>query len=57
MLWTAPRPARSATFRTHLTKFGIVAPVGRKRVTELLHVVADPGGCRCQPDRQASVRY
>ena len=27
--------------RAHLAEFGIVAPVGRKGVTELLHVVAD----------------
>jgi hypothetical protein len=46
MLRTAPSPARSATFRTHLTKFGIVVPVGRKGVTELLHVVADPNDKR-----------
>src|SRR5476649_2583542 len=29
--------------RAHLTEFGIVAPVGRKGVEELLDVVADPG--------------
>ena len=28
--------------RAHLAEFGIVAPVGRKGVTELLHIVADP---------------
>jgi transposase len=28
--------------RAHLVEFGIVAPVGRKGVDELLHVVADP---------------
>src|SRR5918996_5459588 len=28
--------------RAHLAEFGIVAPVGRKGVEELLHVVADP---------------
>src|SRR4030088_1154242 len=27
--------------RAHLAEFGIVAPVGRKGVTELLHIVAD----------------
>ena len=32
--------------RAHLAEFGIVAPVGRKGVTELLHVVADPGDKR-----------
>src|SRR5256884_4707380 len=30
------------SIRAHLAEFGIVAPVGRKGVTELLHVVADP---------------
>ena len=29
------------SIRAHLAEFGIVAPVGRKGVTELLHVVAD----------------
>src|SRR5258708_31412040 len=32
--------------RAHLGEFGIVAPVGRKGVMELLHVVADPGAKR-----------
>jgi transposase len=30
----------------HLAEFGIVAPVGRKGVSELLHVVADPNDKR-----------
>jgi transposase len=30
------------SIRAHLAKFGIVAPVGRKGVTELLQIVADP---------------
>ena len=30
------------SIRAHLAEFGIVAPVGRKGVMELLHVVADP---------------
>jgi len=30
------------SIRAHLVEFGIVAPVGRKGVTELLHVVFDP---------------
>src|SRR3981081_1913629 len=29
------------SIRAHLAEFGIVAPVGRKGVTELLHIVAD----------------
>src|SRR5881227_2843949 len=29
------------SIRAYLTEFGIVAPVGRKGVTELLHIVAD----------------
>ena len=32
--------------RAHLAEFGIVAPVGRKGVEELLEVVADPGDKR-----------
>ena len=32
--------------RAHLAEFGIVAPVGRKGVEELLHVVADPADSR-----------
>jgi hypothetical protein len=34
------------SIRAHLAEFGIVAPVGRKGVTELLCVVADPGDKR-----------
>src|SRR5204862_5299346 len=34
------------SIRAHLAEFGIVAPVGRKGVTELLHVVADPSDRR-----------
>jgi transposase len=32
--------------RAHFAEFGIVAPVGRRGVTELLHVVADPNDKR-----------
>jgi transposase len=34
------------SLRAHLAEFGIVAPVGRKGVTELLRVVADPNDKR-----------
>jgi transposase len=34
------------SIRAHLAEFGIVAPVGRKGVTDLLHVVADPNDKR-----------
>jgi len=34
------------SIRAHLAEFGIVATVGRKGVTELLHVVADPSDKR-----------
>jgi transposase len=34
------------SIRAHLAKFGIVAPVGRKGVAELLHIVADPSDKR-----------
>jgi transposase len=41
------------SIRAHLAEFGIVAPVGRKGVTELLHIVADPSdnGCLRLPAR------
>jgi transposase len=34
------------SIRAHLAEFGIVAPVWRKGVTELLHIVADPSDKR-----------
>jgi transposase len=34
------------SIRAHLAEFGIVAPVGRKGVTELLQVVVDPNDKR-----------
>ena len=34
------------SIRAHLAEFGIVAPVGRKGVTDLLHIVADPSDKR-----------
>ena len=34
------------SIRAHLAEFGIVAPVGRKGVTEPLHIVADPSDKR-----------
>jgi transposase len=34
------------SIRAHLAEYGIVAPVGRKGVTELPHVVADPSDKR-----------
>ena len=39
------------SIRAHLAEFGIVAPVGRKGVTELLHIVADPSDKRV-PEEQ-----
>ena len=32
--------------RAHLAEFGVIAPVGRKGVEELLRVVADPNDKR-----------
>ena len=32
--------------RAHLAEFGVVAPVGRKGIEELLHVIADPSDKR-----------
>src|SRR5260370_19274685 len=37
------------SIRAHLAEFGIVAPVWRKGVMELLHVVADPSA-KCLPE-------
>src|SRR3954465_10176292 len=39
--------------RAHLAEFGIVAPLGRKGVEELLHVVADPADNRVPAIAQA----
>jgi transposase len=39
--------------RGHLAEFGIVAPVGRHGVEELLNVVADPSEVRYYPSRTA----
>jgi transposase len=36
--------------RAHLAEFGVVAPVGRNGVEELLRVVADPGSRPCGLD-------
>src|SRR6202171_4181206 len=41
--------------RAHLAEFGIVAPVGRRGVTELLHVVADPSDKRVPDVARASL--
>jgi transposase len=32
--------------RAHLAEFGVIAPVGRKGIEELLHVIADPSDKR-----------
>src|SRR5258706_8904744 len=40
-LFIRQQTAPSNSIRAHLAEFGIVAPVGRKGVTELLHIVAD----------------
>ena len=32
--------------RTHLAEFGVIAPVGRKGIEELLEVIADPSDKR-----------
>jgi transposase len=34
------------SIRAHLAEFGIVAPAGRRGVTELLHIVAEPSDKR-----------
>ena len=39
-------PAVINSSRAHLAEFGVVVPVGRKGVTELLHIVADPSDKR-----------
>ena len=33
--------------RAHLAEFGVVAPVGRKGIEELLHIIADPSDKGC----------
>jgi transposase len=43
------------SIRAHLAEFGIVAPVGRKGVMELLHVVADPSDKRLPEVARASL--
>src|SRR3954470_18118920 len=43
------------SIRAHLAEFGIVAPVGRKRVTELLHIVADTNDKRVSEVARACV--
>jgi transposase len=43
------------SIRAHLAELGIVAPVGRKGVTELLHVVADPSDKRVPEVARACV--
>jgi transposase len=43
------------SIRARLAEFGIVAPVGRKGVTELLHVVADPNDRRVPEVARASL--
>jgi transposase len=45
-LFTRQQTAMINSIRAHLAEFGIIAPVGRKGVTELLHVVADPSDRR-----------
>src|SRR5438876_7652833 len=43
------------SIRAHIAEFGIVARVGRKGVTELLHVVADPADKRVPEVARACV--
>jgi len=37
---------RSRAIRAHLAEFGVIAPVGRKGIEELLGVIADPSDKR-----------
>src|SRR4029434_1625686 len=46
MRFTREQTAVIISIRAHLAEFGIVAPVGRRGVTELLHIVADPSDKR-----------
>jgi transposase len=46
LLFIRQQTAVINAIRAHLAEFGIIAPVGRKGVTELLHVVADPNDKR-----------
>ena len=45
------------SIRAHLAEFGIVAPVGRKGVTELLHIVADPNDKRMPEVARAALPH
>ena len=45
-LFTRQQTAVINAIRAHLAEFGIIAPVGRHGVAELLNVVADPGDRR-----------
>jgi transposase len=45
-LFIRQQTAAINSIRAHLAEFGIVAPVGRKGVTELLHVAVDPSDKR-----------
>src|ERR1700674_3475634 len=45
-LFIRQQTAMINSIRAHLAEFGIVAPVGRKGVEQLLHVVADPADNR-----------
>ena len=45
------------SIRAHLAEFGIVAPVGRKGVTELLHIVADPNDKRVSEVARACLGF
>ncbi len=42
--------------RAHLAEFGIVAPVGRNGVEELLDVIADPDDERCRRSHATALR-
>jgi transposase len=42
------RTMLSNAMRGHLAEFGIVAPVGRKGIEDLLHVIADPDDVACR---------
>src|ERR1700723_2747700 len=54
-LFIRQQTAMINSIRAHLAEFGIVAPVGRKGVTELLHVVADANDKRLPEVGRAAV--
>src|SRR5262249_42766470 len=50
LLPNPPRTQLSNSIRAHLSEFGIVAPIGRRGIDQLLAIVADESDVRVPPD-------